>query len=75
MDRLNSISDKLIERRYNITVGDKGPYEIILEIGKKRGCIIKGGEVDFIKACNIILDEFRKGIIGRITLELPDQIK
>ncbi|NLW22265.1 MAG: ribosome biogenesis GTPase YlqF [Tissierellia bacterium] len=75
VDRLNSISDKLIERRYNITVGDKSPYEIILEIGKKRGCIIKGGEVDFIKACNIILDEFRKGIIGRITLELPDQIK
>jgi ribosome biogenesis GTPase A len=40
-------------------------------IGSRRGCIIKGGEIDYTKTSNIILDEFRKGVIGNITLELP----
>ena len=39
-----------IEKRYRLSIKDKTPYDIILEIGKKRGCIIKGGEVDFSKA-------------------------
>jgi len=71
VEKLNSISEKYIEDRYKISVKDKSPHEIILDIGRKRGCIVSGGEVDFSKACNIILDEFRKGVIGKITLELP----
>lgn len=43
----------------------------MISIGRKRGCIIKGGEIDYTKVSNIILDEFRKGIIGNITLEFP----
>ncbi len=73
VEKLNSISEEYIEERYKVSVKDKSAYDIILEIGKKRGCIVTGGEVDFSKACNIILDEFRKGIIGRITLELPEK--
>lgn len=69
--KLNSISTKFIENRYNISIESKSPYDIIVEIGSKRGCVIKGGKIDFNKACNIILDEYRKGTIGRITLELP----
>ncbi|MBZ2173893.1 ribosome biogenesis GTPase YlqF [Schnuerera sp. xch1] len=72
VDKLNSISVEYLEQRYRISVKDKSSYEIILEIGKKRGCIISGGEVDFNKAGNLILDEFRNGKIGRITLEFPD---
>ena len=71
VDKLNSISPKFIEKRYNISINSKKAYNIILEIGEKRGCVVKGGEIDFNKASNIILDEFRKGVIGRITLELP----
>ena len=41
------------------------------EIARKRGCIIRGGEIDYTKVANLILDEFRKGVIGNITLELP----
>ena len=43
--------------------------EVMDEIGKKRGCLVKGGEVDYTKVANIILDDFRTGKIGRITLE------
>lgn len=71
IERLNRISKSYLEDRYNIAVENKTGYELLLEIGQKRGCIIRGGEVDTEKTSNIVLDEFRKGIIGRITLELP----
>ena len=44
-------------------------YEIFLAIGKKRGCIISGGNIDEEKTARILLDEFKNGKIGRITLE------
>lgn len=71
VEKLISIEPKLLENRYKISIEDKSSVDIVKEIGKKRGCIIKGGEVDFNRASMIILDEFRKGILGRATLELP----
>lgn len=44
-------------------------FELLNLIGKKRGCLIKGGEVDLFKTSNILLDDFRSGKLGRITLE------
>ena len=43
----------------------------IEKIAIKRGCLKKGGETDFDKAAAIVLDEFRSGKLGRITLEEP----
>ena len=40
-------------------------------IGKKRGFLLKGGEIDYERAAAIVTDEFRGGKLGRITLELP----
>lgn len=47
-------------------------YEIMLEIGRKRGCIISGGNIDEEKTARILLDEFKNGVIGKITIEQPD---
>ena len=44
-------------------------YELLEEIGRKRGCLVRGGEVDFTKVANILFEEFRSGKIGRISLE------
>lgn len=44
-------------------------YELLKEIGRKRGCIVKGGIVDYTKVANILIDEFRNGKIGKFTLE------
>ena len=44
-------------------------YDILLLIGKKRGAIMSGGNIDEEKTARIILDEFRSGTIGKITLE------
>lgn len=46
-------------------------YDILLNICKKRGFLIKGGEVDVERGANMVLDEFRAGKIGRISLERP----
>ena len=47
-------------------------YELLELIGKKRGFVISGGEIDLLRAANIVLDEFRMCRIGRISLETPD---
>ena len=47
-------------------------YEIMLEIGRKRGCMISGGNIDEEKTARIILDEFKNGKLGKITLESPN---
>lgn len=47
--------------------------ELIELIGKKRGMLISGGEVDTERAANILIDEFRAGKLGRITLETPPE--
>lgn len=65
--------NNLIERYKldeNILLGMQG-YEILEYIGKKRGMIISAGEVDTLRAANMILDEFRSGKLGKITLEIP----
>ena len=57
----------------NVLVQDKPEneniYEIMLQIGKNRGCIMSGGKVDEEKTARIILDEFKNGKLGKITIE------
>lgn len=48
-------------------------YELFEVIGRKRGFLISGGEVNTERTANILLDEFRGGKIGRITLEEPSE--
>ena len=69
------ITEKFIEE----TLSKEQPenmniYEIMLEIGRKRGCIISGGNIDEEKTSRIILDEFKNGKLGKITLETPKDI-
>ncbi len=45
--------------------------ELLTHIAKVRGCLMKGGEPDLSKAAAIVIDDFRSGKLGRITLEFP----
>lgn len=61
------VEEKLAQEQtenYNI-------YEIMLEIGKKRGCVMSGGKIDEEKTARILLDEFKNGRLGKITIEKP----
>lgn len=52
---------------------DVDPYTLLQQIGKKRGCIVSGGEIDTFRAANLLLDDFRSGKIGKITLDRLDE--
>ncbi|WP_024834609.1 ribosome biogenesis GTPase YlqF [Ruminiclostridium josui] len=52
-------------------IKDMEPLELLETVGRKRGCIISKGEIDYSRISAIVLDEFRGGKIGRITLEKP----
>ncbi len=47
-------------------------YELLNLIGKKRGMLVSGGEIDTGRAAIMLLDEFRAAKLGRITLEMPN---
>lgn len=74
VEKIISIDEGYLNNRYDIIAKNKTSLEVMEDIAKRRGCIIRGGEIDYTKVSHIILDEFRKGIIGNITLELPKEI-
>ena len=59
-----------IEERYNIKIENKETMEILEEIARKRGAIVSGGNINIQKISDIILNEFRSGKLGRITIEV-----
>ncbi len=61
----------LIEQRYKFAPQTTDGYETLCAIGKKRGMMVRGGEVDTERAAVMLLDEYRSGKLGRITLEFP----
>lgn len=52
---------------------DADGWQLLETIGRRRGMLISGGEVDFTRASIIVLDEFRGGLFGRISLETPKE--
>ncbi len=57
-----------ISERYNVPEDIK-TVEMLYKIGENRGCLVKGNEVSYEKAAALVLDDFRSGKLGRITLE------
>jgi ribosome biogenesis GTPase A len=60
-----------IESRYNIKIEENDGYEILSQIDFKRGFKLRGNELDSERASIVVLDEFRAGKLGRISLEHP----
>ncbi|MBO5432824.1 MAG: ribosome biogenesis GTPase YlqF [Clostridia bacterium] len=68
----NGYSDRLTERFKITGFDDKEDYEILEMIGRKRGMLISGGEIDYERASVMLLDEYRGGKLGRLSLEFPE---
>ena len=58
-------------KRYQTECKGKGE-EALTQIAEIRGCVLKGGETDLRRAASMILEDFRSGRLGRITLESPE---
>lgn len=74
IERLRSSYLKELCARYKLdNIEGKSDLEVMELIGEKRGCKISGGEIDYTKTANIIIDEFRKAVIGNVSLERPEE--
>ena len=75
--RLLEVAPTAFCTRYKL--GDPAPlsdlkgHELLALVGRKRGYLISGGEIDTERAATMLLDEFRGGKIGRISLEIPGE--
>ncbi len=73
--RLRELYPELLKARYKLDdISDLTDGELFETIGRKRGFLISGGEVNYERTANMLLDEFRAAKIGKITLETPDSI-
>ncbi len=61
-----------LEKRYGALDFDCDSYDLLCQIGKKRGMVIRGGETDTERAANMLLEEYRNCKIGYISLERAD---
>ena len=72
-NRLRSLYPALLCERYKLDsiadIEEESDYDLFLRIGKKRGFLISGGEVNEERTANMLLDEFRAAKVGRITLD------
>lgn len=72
IERLQVIEPDALVRRYKIEVDPEDTPDMIFEkIARRRGFIIAGGGIDELRTAQIILDEYRGGMLGKISIERP----
>ncbi|HIP81656.1 MAG TPA: ribosome biogenesis GTPase YlqF, partial [Leucothrix mucor] len=65
---------EMLVERYQLDQPPQTELELIETIGRSRGCLRAGGQVELDKACKILINEFRLGTLGKITLENPHDL-
>ena len=70
---LKTIAPAEMREKYKLETVDLPPLEIFDAICKKRGYLLRGGESDYERAAKAVIDDFRKGRIGKIALETEPQ--
>lgn len=76
LDYLRPEYQGLLQERYKLSKEElsQSAEELLLTIGAHRGYKVSGGRIDWERTAKVILDEFRDGKIGRITLETPEEM-
>lgn len=68
---LHESYEGVLAKRYDLEESENA-LSMLEQVAENRKCIQKGNELDYLKAANILLEEFRNGKIGKITLEKPE---
>ncbi|GFZ29653.1 ribosome biogenesis GTPase A [Clostridium zeae] len=71
VERLQNTNPELLKTRYKLEAVAEEPTDTLNMIARKRGAIVSGGEIDYNRIASILLDEFRGGKIGNVSLETP----
>lgn len=72
LEIIDSKYPDILSAKFDIPLNSKEYDNAILNVAKKRNFLLRGNEFDIERACNTILDEFRGGKYGRISLEIPE---
>ena len=72
LDKMHQLYPGAIEKRFGVNEDQVG-MDVLSDISRKRGYILRGGEIDLERSYQAILDEFRAGKIGRMTLDVFNQ--
>lgn len=73
VDELKQISPESLKGRYKLDSLDGEAYEIVENIARARGFKLRDNELDLFRAGRTLIDDFRKGRLGKIMLEYPDK--
>lgn len=74
IERLMVLYPERLEERYSVVIEENTEIDrlqIMEEIGRRRGCLLSKNQIDYTKVARIVIDEFRKGTLGRMSLESP----
>ena len=71
---LQEFYPSFLSERYGLE-GEQKPLDILTAVAKARGCLKKGEELDYEKASRLLLEEFRSGKLGRVTLEFSGKLE
>jgi len=76
MELLYKYYPEALTERYGVTLeGELKGYELLEIVGKKRGYLISGGEINTERMARVLLDEYRAGKLGLFTLEMPEDLQ
>src|SRR6056297_2090264 len=73
IDFIIEINEDILLDAYDLDYLEPLAYDILADIGRKRGCLMTGGKVDRNRAAGVVVNDFRDGKLGRITLEKPSE--
>ena len=73
LEDLKVMAPQAMQERFKIKDMSVSGADLLDAVCKGRGFLMKGGVMDWERACKIVLDEFRGGKLGRLTLEAPAQ--
>ena len=73
LETLEKYYRNILKERYDIENLDEDIVETMEKIGKKRGCLIKGGEIDYDKVMDLIIGDVKNGYIKGITFDRVDE--
>lgn len=74
IERLSNIAPNDLQERYKLSEIHDQAIDTMEEIGRKRGFLLGKNELDYTRIATTVLNEFREGKIGKITLEFPDKV-
>lgn len=72
LGRIRERYSPMLKERYDLEEVSEDNVKLLEDIGRRRGCLASGGDIDYEKVMKLLIDDFRKGRIGRINLEIPE---